>query len=103
MSATALTVHLRYLEPASDEAVTLQASLSPADFAPSFAAASPTFQLSGVVAQYAEVLRESYWAEGSDLEQMAGDLLRVGGLLASDGNVREFVQLMLTALELIGQ
>ena len=55
---------------------------------------SPRFQLAAVVAEYAEILRESYWAQEGSLEHvlaLAEDMRRQ---LPNDPNVAEFVELV---------
>ena len=54
---------------------------------------SPRFQLAGVVAEYAEVLRESYWAQDSSLAEVAAEASRVLRLLPQDPDVVEFAAL----------
>ena len=59
-----------------------------------FEQASPRFQLDAAVAEYAEILRESYWAQDSGLEQVKVLAQRVKGLLAGDPDVAEFAGLV---------
>ena len=62
--------------------------------------ALPRFQLDVAVAEYAEVLRGSYWAQDSSLEDVLTLSQRVGALLPNDHDVAEFVDLV-TRAELI--
>ena len=62
-----------------------------------FEEASPRFQLDAAVAEYAEILRESYWAQDSSLEQVKVLAQRVKGLLAGDPDVAEFAGLVARA------
>ena len=55
--------------------------------------ASPSFQLAAVVAEYAEILSESYWARGSSLEEVMVLAQRVNTLLPDDPDVTEFADL----------
>ena len=64
------------------------------DMAESFSAASPHFQWDVVVAEYAEVLRGSYWAEGSTLATVLKEAEAVSRLLPDDADVVEFVGLV---------
>lgn len=87
---------LRWLDPETGSPRETQRVISSGDLAPDFTRASPRFQLDVVVAQYAEVLRESMWARqtGSDLEDVAAwsdHLIRV---LPEDPEVVEFVGLV---------
>ena len=90
----AFTVFVRYQEPNSGEAVEISRSTAQADFAPIFGEAAPRFQLAAVVAEYAEVLRNSYWAKGSSLEDVAQEAHRVAEYLPGDEDVAEFVGLV---------
>jgi len=90
------SVSLRWLDPASGTPNETQRVISSTDLKSDFASTAPRFQLDVVVAQYAEVLRESVWARqiDSDLEDVAawGDhLVRV---LPDDAEVVEFAGLM---------
>jgi Ca-activated chloride channel family protein len=90
----AFTVTVRYQEPESGETVEISRSIAKADFAPTFGEASPRFQLAAVVAEYAEILRNSYWAKGSSLEDVAMEAHRVAEYLPGDEDVAEFVGLV---------
>ncbi len=60
----------------------------------SFESATPRYQLSVIVAQYAEVLRQSPWAQQTSLStlyHMSGRLLET---LPEDADVSEFVNLL---------
>jgi Ca-activated chloride channel family protein len=90
----ALTVYVRYEDPDSGEVVEISRATSWAEFAGAFEAASARFQLAAVVAEYAEVLRHSYWAKESSLEAVLAQARRVAALLPDDEDVAEFVQLI---------
>ena len=64
------------------------------ELAPEFGEASPRFQMSAVVAEYAEILRESYWAQEGSLERVAAEAGRVHRQLPSDEDVAEFASLV---------
>ena len=61
------TVHVRYQNPDTDadtkEVVEVSKEIRRGQLASRFPEASPSFQLAAVVAEYAEILRESYWAQ----------------------------------------
>jgi hypothetical protein len=52
-----------------------------------------------VVAEYAEVLRNSYWAKNISLDSVKSEAERVGSRLSEDENVAEFVNLMRQAVQ----
>ena len=89
------TATLRWLHPGSKEAREIDRPISTADLAIDFGSASPRFQLDVVVAQYAEVLRESIWATqtGSDLEEVASWAAELAAVLPEDPDVAEFAGL----------
>ena len=68
------TVHVRYQNPDADadtkEIVEVSKDIRRAQLASRFAEASPSFQFAAVVAEYAEILRESYWAQDGSLDDV---------------------------------
>ncbi|MBN1954939.1 MAG: von Willebrand factor type A domain-containing protein [Anaerolineae bacterium] len=99
-SDLALTVYVRYTDPASGGVVEVSRSITWAEFAPTFEEASLRFQMAAVVAEYAEVLRGSYWARGSSLEAVLGQAARLAPHLSDDRDVVEFVALLERAVEI---
>jgi Ca-activated chloride channel family protein len=91
--ATLGTSFLRWVDPEDGEARELVRTISTADLAPTFEQASPRFQLAVLVAEYAEVLRESFWAQqtGTTIEELADDVTMLRESLPSDEEVQEFV------------
>jgi Ca-activated chloride channel family protein len=92
------TIYLRWQEPDSREVVEIQRDLWTDELAASFPAADPYFQNDVVVAEYAEVLRGSYWAQGNTLRGVLEEAERVAELLPDDEqiafDVAEFVELV---------
>ena len=90
----ATTVFIRYEDPDTGEVIELSRGFDRSDFVMAFDETSPRFQLAAVVAEYAEILRESYWAQEGSLEHvlaLAEDMRRQ---LPNDTNVAEFVELV---------
>ncbi len=88
------TVRLRYADvEASDEVYELAKMISTADVAASFVEASESFRLAACVAEFAELLRKSYWAKGRDL----GELLTLAEPHLQNDQ-RESVQELLTLI-----
>lgn len=100
LQATALTVYVRYADPETGAVTELSRSLAPADLAPTFEQASVRFQLDAVVAEYAEILRASYWAKDSTLAALVPAARRVAEYLPHDADVQEFAQLVAQASRL---
>lgn len=86
---------LRWLDPATKEAREIAQPITAEALAADFGATSPRFQLDVVVAQYAEVLRESIWASqsGSDLVEVGNWAAQLPGLIPDDPEVAEFAGL----------
>lgn len=61
------TVSLRYKDPDSSEVSEVSREVQASALADSFGEASENFRLAAAVAEFAEILRESYWARGSKL------------------------------------
>jgi Ca-activated chloride channel family protein len=88
------TIYLRWEDPEAHEVVEINQDFDSGDMAESFSAASPRFQLDVVVAEYAEILRSSYWAEGSTLSAVLEEAEAVSRLLPDDPDVAEFADLV---------
>lgn len=96
----ALTVHVRYSHPETAEVQEIARTIGRRDFAASFSETSAYFQLDAVVAEYAEILRHSYWAQGNDLMGLLRDILRIADALPEDADVQEFARLATEAAAL---
>ena len=91
--ATLATVRVRYENPDSGVVSEIEESVTKGDLSTEFTEAPARYQLTAVVAEFAELLRQSYWArEGSlsDVETEADRLLRI---LPDDSDVAEFADL----------
>jgi Ca-activated chloride channel family protein len=100
--SNALTVYVRYQDIEAGKVREINQPFARAQFASKFEATSPHFQLAAAVAEYAEILRVSYWAKGSHLQNVQSLAQRVGAALANDKDVAEFVQLVSRASQLSG-
>jgi Ca-activated chloride channel family protein len=97
------TVHLRWQDPDTAEVEELSQGFYTEDLAERFTDADPRFQLAVLVAEYAEVLRGSYWAEGSTLAGVLEEAERIGELVPEDADVAEFVGLVGRAARIAGR
>lgn len=97
------TVYLRWKDPDTQAVVELSQDFATGQMAADFHQADPYFQWSVIVAEYAEVLRESYWAQGSSLQDVRREAERVGEYLGEDPDVQEFVDLVRKASQLRGE
>ena len=87
-------VHVRYEDPDSRRIVEVDRNFNINDLNEYFESASPRFQLATTVAQYAEVLRRSYWAQHTTFNDVRYHADRVGGILHDDPEVTEFARLV---------
>ena len=100
VSGEVATIFLRYEDPDSGKVTELSREFNREDLTDRFTEASPRFQMAAVVAEYAEVLRESYWAQESSLLDVVDEARRVRGLLPQNADMAEFSDLV-TRAELI--
>ena len=91
------TLNIRYEDPESGDVQEVSREFHRKDLKTDFEDASPRFQLTAAVAEYAEILRESYWAQDSSLEQVGALARRVNGLLDGDPDVEVFADLVTLA------
>ncbi len=96
------TVYMRYEDVGLNEVVEINREFHRVDLAESFEEASSRFQFSAVVAEFAEVLRGSYWAREGSLQAVADEARRVQQLLPESADVSEFASLAAQAARLAG-
>ena len=94
------TVYIRYEDSDSHEVTEISRDFRREELKTRFEDASPRFQLAAVVAEYAEVLRQSYWAQGSSLREVAAMAESVAELLPADNDAAEFAELVATAAQI---
>ena len=90
----ALTVRVRYTDPNTNEAEEISQSMSRREVHEQFSGASVRFQLSATVAEFAEILRGSFWAQEGDMGVVAQEARRIAQLLPEDTAVQEFAGLV---------
>jgi Ca-activated chloride channel family protein len=96
------TVKLRYARPASrgpTQAREISRDFLPSDLSRRFEEASPHFRLDAAAAEFAEILRGSYWARGSRLGDVAPVARDAARTLKSD-TARELASLVRKAARL---
>ena len=87
------TVYMRYEDVGLNDVVEINKELQSSDLAVSFEEATTRFQLSAVVAEFAEVLRGSYWAREGNLQAVADEAARLQQILPESTDVAEFASL----------
>lgn len=97
------TVYLRWKNPDSLKSIETSESYSTDQLASSFNRTNPHFQWTVLVAEYAEVLRDSYWAKNISLYSIQEQAERVSDRLNEDEDVAEFVTLMHQAVRYAGE
>ncbi len=96
------TVALRWEDPANHEVKEINGNFNTWDLAESFDDASLRYQLDVVVAQFAELLRRSPYAEGTSLNDIRIRADRLSVQLPEDPDVAEFAQLVSRAAQISG-
>lgn len=88
------TLRLRYESKAAGEIVEIAEPIRLRDGVDSWEAASPALRLASLVAEFGEILRESYWAKDGDLDDLFVRVQRLSGEFAGDVDVADFVSLV---------
>ena len=91
------TVYMRYEDPDFNEVTEISLEFQRSELAASFEEATARFQLAAVVAEFAEVLRGSYWAQEGSLEAVASEARRLQQLMPEASDVGEFASLTVQA------
>ena len=94
------TVFMRWQDPDSRQVVELARDFSTSELQGHFEYADPYFQRAVIVAEYAEILKKSYWAEESSLAHVYHEAIRVSEMLAWDQEMSEFMELIRRASHL---
>jgi Ca-activated chloride channel homolog len=94
------TVFMRWQDPDTRQVVELSQDFSTGELAYEFESANPYFQRAVIVAEYAEILKKSYWAEESSLAHVYHEAVRVSEMLPWDENIGEFMELIRRASQL---
>lgn len=94
---TALAVHVRYEDPDTGEVAEITREMVREDFSPDFDEMPARFRLAAAVAEYAEILRHSYWAKGGSLPAVSELAGQMASELPNDPDVGEFAALVAQA------
>ena len=92
----ALTVFVRYQDPDTEQVIELLQGFERSDFV-DLAETTPRFRLDAAVAEFAEILRHSYWADDESLKGVLELTRDVAQELPGDPDVDEFVRLVVRA------
>ena len=91
------TVRAEYQDPDLGAEQEIKLGFHSPDLGQTFEQTTPYFQRDAAVAEYAEVLRDSHWAQDGGLEQVRALAQRVSALLPDDPAVAEFAELVARA------
>jgi len=94
------TVFMRWEDPDSRAVTEISKDFSTEDLAREFDDADLYFQRAVVVAEYAEMLKHSYWAEESTLDHVYREAMRIYEEMPRERDMEEFVDLVGDALRL---
>ena len=95
------TVHMRWIDPETRAPSEISRGFYTYDLNREFEEADPYFQRSVLVAEFAEVLRQSYYAEETSLEDILYEVKRVNALLDDDTKMQEFTSLVRKAFAIM--
>jgi Ca-activated chloride channel family protein len=98
---TVATTYVRYKHPDTSEVIEFKSPIAVEDFDESFDVSSSEFQLAATVAEFAEILRKSYWAKGATLGRVLERAQRLSREFEDDGDVIELVDLISKAKQLM--
>ena len=87
------TVYLRYQDADTGQVVETNRTFRREELAAAFTETAPRFQLAAAVAEYAEILRESYWAQEGSMADVVAEAERVQALLRQSADAAEFTAL----------
>ncbi|HCK67139.1 MAG TPA: VWA domain-containing protein [Anaerolineae bacterium] len=88
------TVYMRWQDPDTNQVVEISQDYDVNQLANDFRETSPYFQRAVIVAEYAEILKDSYWAEDSSLEDVYNVATRLEDYLYIDDEMEEFIDLI---------
>jgi Ca-activated chloride channel family protein len=88
------TLRMRYRSRASGEVVETAVDMTGRNLSERWETASPALRLSSVVAEFAEILKGSYWAKEGSLEELEQRATRLTEDFAAHEQVQELVSLI---------
>jgi Ca-activated chloride channel family protein len=100
-SGTVATTYVRYKDADTWEATEFNSSIAAKDFNKSFEDSSKEFRLAATVAEFAEILRKSYWAKDAALDSVLEHAQQLSSEFKNDSDVIELVDLLSKANQLM--
>ena len=91
---TIATVFMRWEDPDTRQVTELSRDFNVSELERNFNRANPYFQRAVIVAEYAEILKESYWAQESSFEDVYREAVRISDYFGRDEDMSELLELM---------
>ena len=95
------TVLMRWEDPDTHQVVEISKDYDTSQISSDFRETDPYFQRAVVVAEFAEILKGSYWAEESSMDDVYDEARRIADYLYRDDVMDEFVDLVREARRLM--
>jgi Ca-activated chloride channel homolog len=95
------TTYVRYKKADSGEVTEFKSEFNSSQMNRSFDSSSKQFRLAATVTEFAEILRNSYWARGATLDPVLQQAQTLAGEYKGDSDVIEFVDLVSKAQKLM--
>jgi Ca-activated chloride channel family protein len=95
------TVYMRWQDPDTNQVVEISQDYDVSQLAYDFRETSPYFQRTVIVAEYAEILKGSYWAEDSSLDDVYDEARRLDDYFyGEEADMEELIDLIRRAMRL---
>ncbi|MBL8098892.1 MAG: von Willebrand factor type A domain-containing protein [Anaerolineales bacterium] len=95
------TVYMRWQDPDTNQVVEISQDFDSSQLAFDFRETSPYFQRAVIVAEYAEILKGSYWAEDSSLDDVYDEARRLDNYFyGEEADMEELIDLIKRAMRL---
>jgi Ca-activated chloride channel family protein len=88
------TVYMRWEDPDTRQVVEVSKDFQVGALERSFERSDPYFQRTVIVAEFAEILKQSYWAEDSSMEDVYREAVRVSEYFGHDEDMSELLELI---------
>jgi Ca-activated chloride channel homolog len=95
------TVYMRWQDPDTRQVIEISQDYEARQLASDFRETDPYFQRAVIVAEFAEILKGSYWAEDSSMDDVYDEAHRLEDYLYRDDAMQEFVDLVRQARRLM--
>ncbi|MEX1311848.1 MAG: von Willebrand factor type A domain-containing protein [Candidatus Sulfomarinibacteraceae bacterium] len=95
------TLRVRYLPFGAERVKEIKHRLQLRDMDGRWEKAQPSLKLATLVAEYAEILKQSYWARSGDMDEVLSRARELAPEFADDERVAEWIELVQKAAELI--